>query len=135
MAYASTSAPIRKIADAGIYGRRTTDNTLMNGPGSIWAYVSSHGSTDVGGVTGFFAACGAQPSSGAGQGNLARSVNNVGMAFADLVAVIESSAGAVPGRITWHAVKGSTFNQASTSASSAFTSSAGFDVTVSSATT
>jgi hypothetical protein len=134
MAYASSIAEVRKIIDAGISAIRSTGGTISGG-GSVYSYCSSHGSTAVGGVTGFFAGCGAQPSSGPTPGILARSTNNVGMRFGDLVVNIESSAGAAPGRVTWHAVKGSTFNQASSAASSAFHPSAGFDATVSSATT
>jgi hypothetical protein len=98
---------------------------------NVWTYCSSDASTNVGNVAGYFKSEGAQPSSNSGQGVLAHSP--VGMRGGDLVAVIQSSAGSVPGLVTWHAVIGSTFNQGSTSASSAFSTAAGFDVTVSSA--
>ena len=139
MAYdaSSTGAIVRRIVDAGLYAtlQPGAQGAGLTGPGGIYAYCSSNGSTVVGGSTGFFSACGAQPSSGAGQGVLARSPNNVGMRQGDLLVNVESSLGVTPGRVSWHSVIASTFNQASSGASSGFIASAGFDITVSSGTT
>jgi hypothetical protein len=130
MAYQPSVAYVRNLVQGGLY------NTLspgISGGGNIFSYCSSHASADIGGVAGFFTGCGAQPSSSPGQGVLAHSTNNVGMRVGDLLVNIESSAGASPGRVTWHAAKGSTFNQGSTSLSSAFAAGAGFNITVSTA--
>jgi hypothetical protein len=118
------------VAQFGIAPQLGIGTEISKGNG-MWVYCSSDASTQVGGVTGYFAQTGAQPSSNSGQGMLAR--QSLGLRGGDLMAVIQSSAGVSPGLITWHVVKGSTFNQASTSLSSAMSSGAGFDVTVSSA--
>lgn len=132
MAYSAATATIRKVMDLGFYAPIGTATEISKG-GSIWSYCSSHASSDCGAVTGFFTGCGAQPTSNPGQGTLARSSNAVGLRAGDLVVVVQSSGGNSPGLVTWHAVKNSTFNQGSTSASSAFAAGAGFDVTISSA--
>ncbi len=134
MAYSAATAAIRKGLDLGLYAPLGTAAEISKG-GSIWSYCSSHASSDCGAVTGFFTGCGAQPTSnmGAASPNLARSSNNVGLRAGDLVVVVQSSAGNSPGLVSWHAVKNSTFNQGSTSASSAFAAGSGFDCTISSA--
>lgn len=126
MAYASTVAAVRQILNQGLYAVPSTGAAITGG-GAIYGYCSSHAATDITG-TGFFSACGANILRG---GNLAKSANNVGMRPGDLLVNIESSGGVTPGRVTWHAVSASTFNQASTSASTAFVATAGFDITVS----
>src|SRR5712691_149285 len=122
MAYVSSVAAVRKILDAGLYSGFGTAAELSKGGGNIWLYASSHASSDCGAVTGFFAGCGRQPTSGVSpaSANLARSANNVGMGAGDLVCVQQTSNGTNVGAVTWHCVKGSTFNQSSTSLSSAF---------------
>jgi hypothetical protein len=130
MAYNPAVAQARNLVQGGLYdglGGAAADG------GNIFSYCSSHSAADIGGVAGFFTGCGANPSSNPGQGSLARSTNNVGMRKGDVLINIESSAGVQPGRTTLHSVIGSTFNQASTSASSAFAAGAGFNVTVSTA--
>ena len=130
MAYDPATAAVRQIVDGGLFESLSTAPSISHG-GNIYSYCSSHSCTQAGGITGFFSGCGAQPTSGAAAGILARSTNNVGMRFGDLLVNVESSGGASPGRVTWHCVTGSTFNQASTAGSSAQKSGAGFDVTVS----
>lgn len=120
MAYAASLAEAKKILDAGIAAQPSAGAALLNG-GSIFHYCSSHASADIDG-TGFFTGCGAQPLSSTGEptyDTLARSTNNVGMRPGDLLCNVESSGGASPGRVTWHAVIGSTF------------ASGGYDCTVS----
>lgn len=130
MAYQSSVAAVRKITDCGIYGLPSTGSAISQA-GALWVYQSTHASTAVT-VTGFFAGCGRQPSSAISAPVLARSPNNVAMALGDIVVCAESTGGATPGRATIHTVIGSTFNQASTSGSSACVTSAGFDVSISS---
>lgn len=126
MAYASSNAAVRLIQELGLYNVYSSSGAAISDGGRTYSYCSSHAATDIT-ATGFFSACG----SPRGYGILVKSTNNVGMNFGDLLVNIESSAGASPGRVTWHCVVGSSFNQASTSASTAWVSSAGFDVTVS----
>src|SRR6266513_4212133 len=111
MAYATSLATVRKIADIGLYAGFGAGTAISQGAGSMWYYLSSHASSDCGGVTGFFSGCGAQPSSGASPAswNMARSLNCVGMKPGDLVAVAQTSAGTNPAAVTWHCVKNSTF--------------------------
>jgi len=130
MAYSPAVAAVRNLVRGGLYDN--LGGAAADG-GNIYSFCSSHSAADIGGVAGFFAGCGAQPSSNAGQGVLAHSTNNVGMRKGDLLINIESSAGVQPGRTTLHSVTGSTFNQGSTSASSAFAAGAGFNITVSTA--
>jgi hypothetical protein len=118
-------------AQFGIAPQRFVAGTEISKGNAIWVYYSSDASSDVGGVVGYVVQGGAQPSSNPGQMPIAR--QSLGMVPGDLFAVVQSSAGNSPGLVTWHCVKGSTFNQASTSASSAMSTGAGFNVTVSSA--
>lgn len=130
MAYQSSVAAVRKITDCGIYGLPSTGSAISQA-GALWVYQSTHASTAAT-VTGFFAGCGRQPSSAISAPVLARSPNNVGMAVGDIVICVESTGGATPGRVTVHSVLGSSFNQASTSGSSSYVATAGFDVSISS---
>lgn len=135
MAYTSTSSTLsklRKILDQGFYATPSSGAAITGG-GNIFAYCSSHGAGDITGA-GFFAGVGAQPlsSTGAPHPNVqARSANNVGVRVGDLIVNIESSAGASPARVTWHAAAASTFN----GSTSVYASSAGYDVSVSVAAT
>jgi hypothetical protein len=127
MAFSATNLPICIVPGMGVVG--------VNRLPALFGYRSSDPSTSVGGVTGYLAACGAQVSSGATQIALARSPNNVGMQFGDYCLVSESSNGNTPGRSFLATVKGSTFNQSSTTSSTSYTAASGFDITLSSATT
>lgn len=130
MSYDPTVAAVRQIITGGLYDSLSTAASISHG-GQIYSYCSSHSCTQAGGITGFFAGCGAQPTSGPTAGILAKSSNSVGMRFGDLLVNVESSGGASPGRVTWHCVTGSTFNQSSTAGSTTQRSGAGFDVTIS----
>lgn len=129
MAYASTVASVRQIVDQGLYAVQS-EGAVLGGGGSIFAYCSSHAAATIV-AAGFFAQCGAQPTSGNAAMPLVKSADNRGMRFGDLVVNIQSSAGAAPGTVSWHSVTGSTYNQASSAASSGHSSlTAGFDITV-----
>src|SRR4029077_7608018 len=122
-----------KILDAG-FTASPSSGAGISGGGSIYKYCSSHSSTQMGGVTGFFTGCGAQPLSSTGTAHpnvVARNLNNIGMRPGDMVVNIESSGGATPGRVSWHGVTASTFN----GSTSVYASTAGYDCTVSSGTT
>lgn len=107
-----SSSGLQKIVDAG----------LTSGA-AVWRYVSTESSTQVN-ATGFFSGCGVGSPGGA---------NAFGMKIGDTLISQESSGGATPGRCTLHGVTGSTWNQASSLASSAY--SGAFDITVSAAAT
>lgn len=112
MAYTASVAEARKIIEAGMPGQLASGAALSRGGGSIYSYCSSHAGEEIVGA-GFFAGCGAQPYSSSGPvpyESIARSTNNIGMRPGDLLVNIESSAGATPGRVTWHAITGSTLN-------------------------
>jgi len=100
----------------------------------VWTYRSSDAATAVN-ATGYFSKMGAGsrwPSSMANTTSTTGSgvLNGTpGMRYGDLVLCQESSGGATPGRCTWHAVTGSTADQASTSASTGWNTS--YDITVS----
>lgn len=129
MAYNASVARPRCILQMGFSPTLGIGTEILKGA-NCWTYCSSDSNSDVSGTVGYFKSEGAQPSSGATQGILAHSP--IGLRGGDLIAIIESSAGVQPGRVVWSCVKGSTFNQSSTSLSSAFSTGAGFDVTVSS---
>ncbi len=118
MAYSSTN-PARAILQLGFAGG-----------GTMFRYVSTHNSTQVGGVTGFFAGCGAGSAEGS---NSATPPSNVGMRVGDLVICSESTGGGTPGRTFMGMVISSTADQASTIAATGW--NAKYDVTISSATT
>lgn len=114
MAYSSSL--VRKILDIGI-----------SAGGSMFQYRSSDAEADII-AAGYF--------SGAGAGSRHRSSDEGrahNMRLGDVIMNVESSAGALPGRVTWHAVVNSTADQASTLASTGWVT--GYDVTVSSAAT
>src|SRR5438552_12337859 len=128
MAYNAATARPRKVAELGFYSPLGAAQELTNGSG-LWLYVSSDASKQIGAVTGYFANEGAQPSSNPGQGVLGH--QGVGMRGGDIVLCAQSSAGVAPGLVTLHMVVNSTFSQGSTSLASAFSTAAGFNVTVS----
>lgn len=94
--------------------------SAAGGAPRIFAYSSTHASTDVT-ATGFFTGCGAG----------GRSANNIGLRLGDIIISRASTDASIPGRTSFHSVIGSTANMTSTSGSSWWSSSAGFDVTVS----
>ena len=103
MAYQSSIAEARKILDAGIAAQGSSGANLMNG-GAIFHYCSSHAGADILGA-GFFSGAGAQVHHSSGAvpfESVARSTRNVGMRPGDVLLNIESSAGATPGKVTWH---------------------------------
>lgn len=109
MAYSPSVAEAFKILDSGIAASPSSGAAITKG-GSIFRYCSSHAATEITGA-GFFTGCGAQRyhSSGtAPYGSIGRSTNNIGMRPGDLLVNVESSAGATPGRATWHAITGTT---------------------------
>ena len=129
MAYLSTDAALRKIVDGGLYSGLAPGANISLGGGSIFAYCSSNAGEEIVGA-GFFTGVGAQPlsSTGTAHPNVgARHANNVGARVGDLLVSIESSAGATPGRVTWHAVTASTFG----GSTSVYSGTAGYDATVS----
>ncbi len=133
MAYQSSIAEARLILEGGFPGSRSTEPSSaasISRGGAMYRYCSSHSGADVSGSTGFFGGCGAQPavSSGALHPNLAaRSPNNVGMKVGDQVMIVESSAGATPGQVTWHTAVASTFN----GSTNTWAATNGYDVSVS----
>lgn len=70
----------------------------------------------------------------AGHGEGGRTNRNVGLRVGDIVLHVASTDSATPGRVTFHSVIGSTWNQASTSASSAWNVNAGYDCSLSAST-
>ena len=110
MAYQSSIAEARLILDAGIAEQGSSGANITKG-GSIFAYCSSHAAGDITGA-GFFAGAGAQVhhSSGAVPYDaITRSTNNVGMRPGSILMNLESSGGATPGKVSWHAVTASTY--------------------------
>src|SRR5215470_14644756 len=124
MAYASTVAAALKILDAGFTASPSSGAGISAG-GSIYKYCSSHSSTQMGAVTGFFTGCGAQVfhSTGVHPNVVTRSTQNIGMRPGDLVVNIESSGGATPCRVTWHGVTASTWG----GSTAAFVAGVGYD--------
>src|SRR5882672_6139401 len=121
MAYVSSAASVRMVLPSGIAIQKSSGAGISGG-GALFTYISSHASSDITGVTGFFLACGAGPYSSTGTLHpnvVPRSPNNVGMRPGDVVMNIESSAGATPGRVTLNGVNASTFNGSTASYSSA----------------
>lgn len=111
MAYQSSAAALQKCLDMGIAGIPSTGAGITGG-NSIFKYCSSHGAGDITGA-GFLTGVGAQPLNSSGPvpyESIARSTNIVGARPGDVVLNIESSAGAVPGRCTLHAITASTLN-------------------------
>jgi hypothetical protein len=83
-----------------------------------WVYRSCHNSSDVFGVTGFFAGCGLG----------GRSSNVVGMQLGDPVTVIATSAALVPGEAVLGWITASTANVTSTLSATGW--NAGYDCTI-----
>lgn len=108
MAYDPTVAALTLIQDG-----------FASGMPRVFYYPSTHASSQIT-ATGFFAA--------AGDGG--RSANNVGLRLGDVVMCRASTSSTRPGAVVWGSVIGSTANVASTSASSAFLSSMGYDCTL-----
>jgi hypothetical protein len=108
------------ISQAGFAGSGTTQPSsgVVGGGHQHWTYSSSDSAVTIA-AAGYFT----------GVGYRSRGLAGLGMKLGDLVLNIESSAGAIPGRATWHSVTASSANVASTSASSGF--SAAYNVTVS----
>lgn len=106
-----SSSGLSKIVEAG----------LTSGA-AVFRYVSSDPSTAIQ-ATGYFAGCGSGSPGGS---------NALGMKVGDTVIAQESSAGNTPGRATLHGVSGSTWNQSSTTASTAYAGA--FNCTVAQAT-
>jgi len=132
MAYQTTVAEARLILEGGFPQSNVSPSSAagISRGGQMFRYCSSHSGADVSGSTGFFAGVGAQPavSSGALHPNLmARHANNVGMRVGDQVMIVESSAGATPGAVTWHTAVSSTFN----GSSNTWAATNGYNVSVS----
>lgn len=111
-----------------LYPVRSTGANISGG-GQIFSYCSSHGAADITGV-GFFTGVGYGPlgSTGTLHPNIqSKHANAAGVAVGDLLINIESSAGASPGRVTWHCFTNSTWG----GSTSIFSSTAGWDATVS----
>lgn len=88
----------------------------FGGGRSVWLYQSSDAATALT-AAGYFVGCGAPSSTHQGHWNAWGGQ----MRYGDVLLAIESSAGASPGRATWHGILGST---ASVSASQPLPSSA-----------
>lgn len=117
MAYSSTN-PLALLIDNAL-GVASSAAALPR----VFVYKSTNASSDILG-TGFFAACGYGSRSG------------VDVRVNDIILNLSAtnSTGAIAGRVSWHQAIASTAN-GSTSAASAWSSSFGFDVTVSAAST
>jgi hypothetical protein len=107
-----STSPVLTVAAFG----GSTDNPSPR----IFVFGSTNVSTGITG-TGFLA----------GHGEGGRTSRNIGLRRGDIVLHVSSTDAGVPGKVTLHSVIGSTANVASTSASSAFTSSFGYDCTLS----
>jgi hypothetical protein len=127
MAY-STGQQARLLVSGGIAAVPSSGAGITGGS-QIFSYCSSHSAVDIV-ATGFFVGAGAQPYSSSGESHYnvrTRSVANIGMRPGDLLVNIESSAGATPGRVSWHAVSASTWSGSTLNS----TANAGYDITVS----
>lgn len=135
MAYSGNNQPIKMSAESSLVSRATGSVGLTSAlaGNNIWIYRSSDGSTVIS-ATGYFAGEGVDSRGSVGKtGANSATPPPVGMRPGDLLLNCETSAGNNPGRVTWHAVTGSTADQLSTSASTGY--GAKYDVTVSSAAT
>jgi hypothetical protein len=132
MSYVPSVASARSIGDLGPGSVPASSGAGISGGRAQFYYCSSDGTTIIApaGGTPYFLGCGSLPFSSTGTAHpniLARNANNVGMRVGDLVVVVQSSAGATPGLTSLHTVTKSTFN----GSTSVYSSSAGYDVTVS----
>ena len=136
MAYATSLAVINRIVDGaagGLYAVPSSGAEISKG-GSIFSYCSSHAAGDISGSVGFFTGVGAQPFSSTGSAHpniVTKHANQRGMRVGDLLVNIESSAGANPGRVTWHACISSTWG----GSTATYSTTAGWNCSVSSAAT
>ena len=114
---------LRMIQEMGFTNLGARTSTGVARGASVYAYESSDAATDIV-ATGYFAKCGYGSNNKSSDASYA-----VGMRYGDLLLNRESSAGASPGRVSWHSVIGTTANQASTSASTGWNTA--YDVSVS----
>src|SRR5690242_17447038 len=124
------SSEFRMLVDGGFQ--------VGAGGAQIFLHTSSDPSTGISAVTGFFSGAGAVPStySAASPGVFAVGGKSpgfwpVGLYIGDIVLHVENAQGPRPSRATWHVVQNSTANFST----AALTSTAGFDITLSSAST